>query len=151
MPSSPISWLRKLRSENCITVVCILVRMKSFSRFWRTIYSSEINDTSYESQADFNWEKNKKLNFLKNKMTSKNKVSFSSSTNIQLPFGNIFYNLKSRDWCYSHRGVSTDEIVRLSKKSNFTVKISKNAFLTINMPFVRQPDNFIVWATFMLM
>ena len=38
------------------TVVCILVGMKSFPSF---IHGAEINDTSYESQADFRWEKTK--------------------------------------------------------------------------------------------
>ena len=39
------------------TVVCVLVWMKSFSNSEESIHSSEINGTSYESQADIHWEK----------------------------------------------------------------------------------------------
>ena len=42
---------------NAITVVCILVGMKSFPDSEKTIHGAEINDTSYESQADFTFTK----------------------------------------------------------------------------------------------
>ena len=42
---------------NAITVVCILVGMKSFQDSEETIHGAEINDTSYESQADFTFTK----------------------------------------------------------------------------------------------
>ena len=44
------------------TVVCILVWMKSFLRFWRN-HIVEINDTSYEQAACFHWNEAKTLFF----------------------------------------------------------------------------------------
>ena len=51
------------------------------------------NDSSYESQADFHWEKkNKKQKFEKSNSKTK-KMSFSSSTNIQFTILEQFYLL----------------------------------------------------------
>ena len=58
--------------------------MKSFSDSDETIPSAEINNTSYECQADFHREKQKTKYFLKNQ-----------KTNYQIQkFGDNFYNLK---------------------------------------------------------
>ena len=56
-----------------------------FQDYEETIPSAEINDTPYESQADFYWNEIKKIKRLKNPIqnTKFKKLSFSSSAKIQ--------------------------------------------------------------------
>ena len=53
-------------------------------------------------------------------------------------------------WCEGHGCGSTYRVVRLSCKSNFSAKRSKNTFLTLKWPFLGQPDNPKGWTTSML-
>ena len=60
-----------------------------------TIASTEINDTSYESQDDFHWEKTKHFFFLKNPKPKSKKFSFYISTNIQFTIMEQFLQFKA--------------------------------------------------------
>ena len=84
------------------TVVCILVRMKSFPRFWR-------------NQKYFFWKKNQNSRLKKN--------SFSSSANSQYFFMKISWIgpwVSRIDWCEGYWFVSTFVAVRLSDISSKT-------------------------------
>ena len=50
---------RYFQADAMTTVVCMLVRMKFFPRFWNSIHIGEINDTSYERAACFHWDEAK--------------------------------------------------------------------------------------------
>ena len=100
-----------------------------------TIASTEINDTSYESQDDFHWEKTKQFFFLKNPNTKSKKLSFFISTNIQFTIMEQFLQFKTyKSGEIDAIGIEVAQQIKLSgcpTKGYFTTKSAKNAFLVV--------------------
>ena len=103
-------------------------------------------DTLYESQGNFFGLR--KRNSLK-KINQKQKMSFSSSTIIQFTIWEHFLQKAQKSVEINTICTEVAQQMKLSgcpRKGHFTVKSSKNAFLTVKWPLVVHPDNSICWG-----